>query len=231
MFAVFLTYRYLRISSIISFIKNKIKSSRKSKTKDDVQVRFGDVNNEIRDESDDNSTYFKGYTTIIPINKFKEDRFTDTFKDSSLKTSNKRSRSEIDFTRTNTNRIKTFEEFIIPENLQLDIGLKDTLVHNLSTGKFSLGNILFGAEIKNVTGLKYLGPSRIDNSPIIQIKILREKPLTVKIILNESRFELVKELTNIDNKFVSSRKAPDGHDGWWDNLDVRSRTVNGKYIK
>lgn len=106
----------------------------------------------------------------------------------------RKKRPERDFNRSRGSGIKTFEEFVRPDKLQLDLGNESVMLHDLNTGKFIIDNCEYGAQIENVTGLALVGKSRVDGNPIVRIKCGADTPLLVKVNYDQNRFELVKTL-------------------------------------
>lgn len=204
----FLKYIRLPLLNQLYNIFKRIKPSQKDKNEtSDVQVRFGDAT--IRDDV----TYSKrkinwDSSNEILINK---DKFKDKTSSGLIRQSRK---------------IKTFEEFVgTPEMLHLNLGGTNKMYYNLKTGKFTVNNIEYGAQIPNVLGLEKLTNSKIDNNPIIRLKFKSEDPLIVKVNIDNNRLEVINDLkSHFKSQTVNSKDS-----FFTDSSIVLNKTHNSKY--
>jgi len=195
-------------------LKQKQKQKRQHYVTPKVQMRFGD--------NDSTTTYRHPNKHHWDLPNVNELGLEEDVQSSKLK--NASSRGERDFIKTTGSRIKTFDEFIGPDKLQLDLKNNIQMLHDLNTGKFIVNNIEYGAEIDNVTGMSYIGKSRIDGNPVVRIKVSGEPPLVVKVNLTEHRFELIK---NSDHHVTPTIPQHSNIDDYWKQGFVKD-TVNAK---
>jgi hypothetical protein len=128
-----------------------------------------------------------------------------------------------EFYNSRVGRIKTFNEFINVDTLKLETKCGNIIEYNMLAGKFYINDIDANSSIENVTGLSYIGKSRIDDYPIISVKIAGDsKPLVLKVLLNEHRFQSIRDIddyppiSNIDSQESMQRV-------------FSGQIVNGKY--
>ena len=205
-----------RIAKDITKKRNERKESKK---KQPVQIKFG--GDKMTSKAPLKQIHNWDIPNVNDIGKNEGISIEDT------KKKNKRARAERDFIRSSGNAIKSFEEFIRPDRLQVDLGDQGIMLHDLNTGKFVVNSIEYGAQIDRVTGLQFIGKSRIDGNPVVRIKVGSENPLIVKVNLHENRFELIKSM---DDHVAQTFPSPSNIDDYWGSA-IAKQTINAKPFK
>lgn len=204
--------RYIYV--VISSLLNKFKS--KKNNKKEYTTRFksrGFKSNNIRFKKS-NSIEYNKHSKKPKITEKKADTIIDTIKsDYSIKENNK-----------SCSNIKSFKEFINPsDNLKLKLKCGNTITYNMKTCDLLINDNKTGANIENITGITYLGDSKIDGNSIIGLKIKGEKNiLLLRVIKGSNRFESVRD-TNDYYIMDSNIDSVESH-----SKILNSQIVNGK---
>jgi hypothetical protein len=132
------------------------------------------------------------------------------------------SKSE-EFYNSRVGRIKTFNEFINSDSLKLETKCNNIIEYNMLTEQFYINGIDSNASIKNVMGMSYIGKSRIDDYPIISVKIAGDKkPLILKVLINENRFQSIRDIDDYCyNSNINSQESM--------RRSISGQIINGKY--
>lgn len=154
---------------------------------------------------------FKGHEEVNISNWDLPD--VNTFGSDSSKTINENTGT----TRHISNSVHSFANLDV---LKLTTKCGIIIEYNLNESSFKINGKYTRANIENVMGLSQVGNSRIDNKPIIAIKIKgSSKALILKVIEDESRFQSIADL---DDNYMPKSNI--------DSVDSMSYAISGAII-